>query len=807
MSSLFSLASATVGGGHRNRAGYRIDRSVRLRSSAQGYFSKTLTTPTNNKKWTYSVWMKRGSLSANRTIMSSNVDGAEYWDMRFNTSDQILIQNRVGSSNLLFANTTAVYRDPSAWYHIVFVFDSDNATDANRNLLYVNGVNVSLSANSGSGNASAWNTSGVQHNIGVSRTLTTGGGIWAEFDGYETEVNFIDGQALTPPSFGETDVLTGVWKPKKYTGTYGTNGFYLNFSDNSAANAEAIGKDYSGNGNNWTPNNISVTAGVTYDSMLDVPTLWADGGNGRGNYWTFNPLIPVAGATYSNGNLQYTNSGNNKSGFSSPLPNTGKWYWEGTWITSGSGSSPIIGLAQAGFENTQGATGELGYRANGNKFDQAATETAYGSTWTTGDVIGVAVDMDAGTIAFYKNGTSQGTAFTTVLTALTQPVSPVFRVNVAGDVFAFNFGQRPFAYTPPTGFKALNTLNLPEPTILKGNQYFDATTYTGQSTSLSVTNPGSMQPDFVWIKKRNGATDHNLTDAVRGTNRNLISNSTAAEDTVARLTSFNSNGFTLAGAFDNTNLSGSTYVGWQWKANGAGVSNPAGTITSTVSVSATSGFSIVSYTGNAISGATVGHGLGVTPAMVIIKSRSVTTNFYVWHRGLTQPNYQLYLNLTSAQDTAVLTFLNDKAPTSTLFELPPTGYGSNNSGATYVAYCFSEVAGFSKFGSYTGNGSADGPFVFCGFRPRFVMWKNASAAEAWLIEDTARSTYNQVALELYPSSSGAEAAGSSRSPTQQFDFLSNGFKVRGAQEQTNGNGNTIIFAAFAEHPFKNALAR
>jgi hypothetical protein len=807
MSSLFSLASATVGGGHRNRAGYRIDRSVRLRSSAQGYFSKTLTTPTNNKKWTYSVWMKRGSLSANRTIMSSNVDGAEYWDMRFNTSDQILIQNRVGSSNLLFANTTAVYRDPSAWYHIVFVFDSDNATDENRNLLYVNGVNVSLSANSGSGNASAWNTSGVQHNIGVSRTLTTGGGIWAEFDGYETEVNFIDGQALTPSSFGETDVLTGVWKPKKYTGTYGTNGFYLNFSDNSAANAEAIGKDYSGNGNNWTPNNISVTAGVTYDSMLDVPTLWADGGNGRGNYWTFNPLIPVAGATYSNGNLQYTNSGNNKSGFSSPLPNTGKWYWEGTWITSGSGSSPIIGLAQAGFENTQGATGELGYRANGNKFDQAATETAYGSTWTTGDVIGVAVDMDAGTIAFYKNGTSQGTAFTTVLTALTQPVSPVFRVNVAGDVFAFNFGQRPFAYTPPTGFKALNTLNLPEPTILKGNQYFDATTYTGQSTSLSVTNPGSMQPDFVWIKKRNGATDHNLTDAVRGTNRNLISNSTAAEDTVARLTSFNSNGFTLAGAFDNTNLSGSTYVGWQWKANGAGVSNPAGTITSTVSVSATSGFSIVSYTGNAISGATVGHGLGVTPAMVIIKSRSVTTNFYVWHRGLTQPNYQFYLNLTSAQDTAVLTFLNDKAPTSTLFELPPTGYGSNNSGATYVAYCFSEVAGFSKFGSYTGNGSADGPFVFCGFRPRFVMWKNASAAEAWLIEDTARSTYNQVALELYPSSSGAEAAGSSRSPTQQFDFLSNGFKVRGAQEQTNGNGNTIIFAAFAEHPFKNALAR
>jgi hypothetical protein len=151
--------------------------------------------------------------------------------------------------------------------------------------------------------------------------------------------------------------------------------------------------------------------------------------------------------------------------------------------------------------------------------------------------------------------------------------------------------------------------------------------------------------------------------------------------------------------------------------------------------------------------------------------------------------------------------LNDKAPTSTVFELPGTGYGSNNSGETYVAYCFAPIAGYSAFGSYTGNGSTDGPFVFTGFRPRFVMWKNSSAAEAWLIEDTARSTFNQVALELYPSSSGAEAAGSSRSPTQQFDFLSNGFKVRGAQEQTNGSGNTIIYAAFAEMPFKYSRSR
>jgi hypothetical protein len=757
--------------------GYQISRSVRLRSSASAYFNRTLSTPTSNTTWTLSCWLKRGALSNGGLFAESTGFAGIYF-----ASDKIRVMNNAGG---LAIETTAVFRDPSAWAHFVVRSNGTNIK------AYWNSVEVG----SYTGTITLLNAA-TSHFIGRYSSNY--------FDGYLTEVNFIDGQALDPSYFGETNPVTGVWQPKKYAGTYGTNGFYLNFSDNSAATAAAIGADYSGNGNNWTPNNISVTAGVTYDSMLDVPTLWADGGNGRGNYWTFNPLIPVAGATYSNGNLQYTNSGNNKSGFSSPLPNTGKWYWEGTWITSGSGSSPIIGLAQAGFENTQGATGELGYRANGNKFDQAATETAYGSTWTTGDVIGVAVDMDAGTIAFYKNGTSQGTAFTTVLTALTQPVSPVFRVNVAGDVLAFNFGQRPFAYTPPTGFKALNTLNLPEPTILKGNQYFDATTYTGQNTSLSVTNSGSMQPDFVWIKKRNGATDHNLTDAVRGTNRNLISNSTAAEDTVARLTSFNSNGFTLAGAFDNTNLSGSTYVGWQWKANGAGVSNTAGTITSTVSVSATSGFSIVSYTGNATSGATVGHGLGVTPAMVIIKSRSVATNFYVWHRGLTQPDYQLYLNLTSAQDTVVLTFLNDKAPTSTLFELPPTGYGSNNSGATYVAYCFSEVAGFSKFGSYTGNGSADGPFVYLGFRPAFVMIKSTSIG-GWSITDTSRDTYNLTINKIEANSALSEAGNAG---LYQFDVLSNGFKLRqGAGTGANNSGQTYIYMAFAENPFKNALAR
>jgi hypothetical protein len=747
-----NLLLASQGGG------YQISRSVRLRSSASAYFNRTLSTPTSNTTWTLSCWLKRGALSNGGLFAESTGFAGIYF-----ASDKIRVMNNAGG---LAIETTAVFRDPSAWAHFVVRSNGTNIK------AYWNSVEVG----SYTGTITLLNAA-TSHFIGRYSSNY--------FDGYLTEVNFIDGQALDPSYFGETNPVTGVWQPKKYAGTYGTNGFYLNFSDNSAATAAAIGKDYSGNGNNWTPNNISVTAGVTYDSMLDVPTLWADGGNGRGNYWTFNPLIPVAGATYSNGNLQYTNSGNNKSGFSSPLPNTGKWYWEGTWITSGSGSSPIIGLAQAGFENTQGATGELGYRANGNKFDQAATETAYGSTWTTGDVIGVAVDMDAGTIAFYKNGTSQGTAFTTVLTALTQPVSPVFRVNVAGDVLAFNFGQRPFAYTPPTGFKALNTLNLPEPTILKGNQYFDATTYTGQNTSLSVTNSGSMQPDFVWIKKRNGATDHNLVDSVRGTDKNLISNSAAAESTVARLTSFDSGGFTLAGAFDNTNLSGSTYVGWQWKEG------------------ATQGFDIVTYTGTGVA-RTVAHSLGVAPSMMIVKNRTtaVAGAWPVYHQAIGATNY-LFLDLTDAQ-SSVATPFNDTAPTSTVFSVDG-GDRVNKSGNGIVAYLFAEVAGFSKFGSYTGNGSADGPFVFCGFRPRWVMIKRTDSTGDWYIWDTARNTFNLMTQVLFADLSAAESTYAAPNPV--IDVLSNGFKQRGTYPHNNASGGTYIFAAFAESPFKVSLAR
>ena len=762
--------------------GYQISRSVRLRSSASAYFNRTPGSAGNRKTWTWSGWVKRGVLSAQQTLFAAgDGTGANYTQVVFdgttNGIDFLVFTSSAAQSR---KTTTPVYRDASAWYHIVTVFDSTNGTAADRMQLYVNGQRVTAFSTSTdpSLNLDSWVNSTIQHTLSSLN--------WSSrinyFDGYMTEVNFIDGQALTPSSFGETDAITGVWKPKKYAGTYGTNGFFLNFSDNSSNTATTIGKDYSGNGNNWTPNNISVTAGSTYDSMLDVPTLWADGGNGRGNYAVLNPLKNF-GTTLSAANLQGAFTPATAAAWQihgSMAMTSGKWYWEVFLVsaptTNGIGIGVALDTANVTTQNFTSGAGWLYYTQNGNKYNTGAA--AYGSSSTTNDVIGVALDMDAGTLTFYKNNVSQGQAFSGL--SGNSLVALIGYDQSGTSSFAINFGQRPFAYTPPTGFKALNTQNLPEPTIKKGNAYFDATLYTGNGTSQSIVNSGAMQPDLVWAKQRSSTQWHRLIDAVRGTNKVLYSNDTSAEFTDStQLTAFNSNGFSV-GSEAGWNANAATYVGWQWKEG------------------ATQGFDIVTYTGNGVAGRTISHSLGVTPAMTIVKDRSNGTNGWpVWHRAYAGTQ-TLYLEST----TALLTRDRVTAVSSTTFTV-----GShtevNNNGNTYVAYLFSEVAGFSRFGSYTGNGSADGPFVFCGFRPRWVMIKRTDTTGNWAIHDTARSTFNQIGDYLLANASDAEVGGS----VLAIDALSNGFKVRVTQANENASGGTYIFMAMAEHPFKLSLAR
>lgn len=795
-----------------NPSGYNLTRSLRFRSSASAYLSRTPASTGNRQIWTYSLWVKRGALSTARLFSTGyipNASNADIVDIYF-SGDNLNIFMYDSATVRASCSTSAVFRDPAAWYHIVFAIDTTQATSSNRIKFYVNNVLQTFSsATYPAQNYNTFaNTSGVLNSIG--RYLGNGGS--PDLDGYLTEVNFIDGQALTPSSFGSTNTLTGVWQPARYVGAYGTNGFYLPFTDNSALTTSSnvgLGKDFSGNGNYWATNNISITSGVTYDSMTDVPTLTSAT---AANFGVVNPLNSYAG-NLSNANLTFTGSGASgwQSGFGTFQVSSGKWYWE---ATVGGMEYHVLGICtpQTTFTNNFGYPGAppagnlwAYFGINGQKIGPSNySGTAYGSTYDAGTnsnfVIGVALDLDAGTITFYNQGVSQGVAFNTGLAGTA--VTPLFGINNNGSGaknWAVNFGQRPFAYTPPTGFVALNTYNLPTSTIVKGNTVMDATLYTGTGASLSVTNTASFKPDLVWVKSRSAATTNKLTDSVRGVTKALSSNSTDAESTDTQgLTAFGSVGFTV-GTNTDYNNSGQTYVGWQWQAGqGTTSSNTNGSITSTVSVNATAGFSVVTYTGTGAN-ATVGHGLGVAPSFIVVKQRNDSgTNWLSYHASL-GATQGISLDSISATNTSS-TYWNNTAPTSSVFSLGTTT-NVNRSTGTYVAYCWTPIAGYSAFGSYTGNSSTDGPFVYTGFRPKYLLIRRTDAAASWLVFDSARDTYNAATKFLRTNLADAEATGADVA----LDFLSNGFKLR--QTSNNINAGTIIYMAFAENPFKNALAR
>jgi len=555
-----------------------------------------------------------------------------------------------------------------------------------------------------------------------------------------------------------------------------------------------------------------VTAGAGNDSLIDPPTPFAEGGNGRGNYCTLTPLD--ATLTLSNGNLDWSAPSSVERGARGTFAvSSGKWYFE--YIAKGSTFELVGWAAQAQNNNSTmptgvGASTWAYYLFDLKTYNNATASAVYGTTASSGDIIMVALDLDNSKIYWGRNGTwfNSGNPATGTNAAYTNVSGTLFPwVQQYNQTSSINFGQRPFAYTPPSGFVALNTQNLPEPSIKKPSSYMDVKLYTGNNSTQTISGLG-FSPDLVWLKSRSGAFGHGLYDTVRGATRQLCSHQTSAEVSVAgrSLTAFNSDGFSLNiddasyGAY--VNQSGQTQVAWCWDANGSGSTNNAGTITSTVSANASAGFSIITFTGNATAGATVGHGLGVAPKMVIYKARNNGNDWWTYHSGLTSAAYAIALNGTGAQNNTV-NFFNSTAPSATVLTLGywnnPTGF--NLSTQNYVAYCFSEVAGFSKFGSYTGNGSSDGPYVFCGFRPRWVMIKRIDSATDWVVYDTSRDAYNQTQTRLFPNLSDAESS------ADQIDLLSNGFKFRFSGSLTNASGGTYIFAAFAETPFKYSLAR
>jgi hypothetical protein len=752
---------------------YQISRSLRFRASNSAYLSRTFGTPTNNTVWTYSTWLKLGALpgSTNYTIFGTSGTGNQIAFGGSGSSHQYSINF---ATTAPIASTTALYRDPSAWSHYVFTSDGTYVK------AYVNNQLVLTYT----GTMSALNTAaGMQ----IGKWYTTD-----YFDGYMAEVNFIDGQALTPSSFGQTDPTTGVWSPLAYTGAYGTNGFYLKFADNSGATATTIGKDSSGNGNNWTPSGISVTAGTTNDSLVDSPTNYGSdtgaGGEVRGNYAVLNPNFPSSSSYISRGNLYATGTAPFARSTMS-VPATGQFYYE-VYVTAAASGGYLYGGSAAL------------YKQDGTRW-AGSSWVSYGASYTAGDTIGCAIDTTNNTVTWYKNNTSQGT-ITTNVGLSRDGLSDTVGFDGAGTwTLDFNFGQRPFSYTAPSGFKALCTQNLTTPAIALPNSHFDAVVRTGTGASASVSSL-AFKPDVVWIKSRSNATDHALLDGVRGAANVLFPNLTLAEDTTnAYGFAFTSNGYSYNSSA-TINGSARTYVDWCWRGgNSSGSSNTSGTITSTVSANTTAGFSVVTYTGTGAN-ATVGHGLGVAPSMIICKNRDVARGWGVYHSSLGNTK-NIILNSTGAANTSSL-YWNNTSPTSTVFSVG-SDESANESTKGIVAYCFAAIPGFSAFGSYTGNGSADGTFVFCGFRPRWVLFKNStSAGNGWFIYDTSRNTYNVMGASIFVDSAAAENA-VSLSTENTVDYLSNGFKLRSTNAGNNQSGQTIIYAAFAENPFKYSRAR
>ena len=818
---------------------FEISNSLRFDTASSTYLNRNSYTH-DRQTFTYSFWFKPTNPSVRQFIFGRYIDGNNLSALEYDggSSGQLSWYDYQSGAYTFQQRTTALFRDVSAWYHVVLRVDTTDGTAGNRARMYVNGTeqtsftasttvsqNVSFLLGDG-GNDFRWGTEGSNNRL------------W--YGGYLADITVIDGTSYAPTAFAETK--NDIWIPKNTAGlTYGARGYRLEFKNNVFDNGgSSIGVNTGNNSTDLGSPAFTSSGLATGDSVLDSPT---------NNFSTYNSIAPdTTGATnhsFSEGNLKVNQLASSGAKwwncFGTIGMPSGKYYWEHYALGSGTVDLNIGVCTLDWYRGSNGGADTADaytlYANSGGKgylyTDGATPPVDKGSShfWTWGDVMGVAFDADTGKIWYAKNGTFLGSgdpaagsneAQTVTSGDLAKGMLPVFSGESASGTPMVNFGQDSsfagnktaqgnadgngkgdFYYAPPSGYLALCTANMPDPVETidpaqggSPQDYVQTKLYTGNGQS-SLDIDLDFSPDWVWIKRRTASQSYVVANKLSGDDKFIASNSNSAEETDnTKFRNFLTNSFRV-GSHNGVNNNGSTYVSWNWKANGSGGSNTNGTInTTSTTVAAHGGFSISTYTGTG-SNATVGHGLSSAPSYVIIKERNGTEN---WVVGFGDFTGRLLLDNNEAfADTDAQ--WRDTVPSSTVVTIGTHASVNRNNSATYVMYCFADVDGMQKSGTYTGNENVDGTFVYTGFRPSFILIKKLAAGD-WGIYDNKRLGYNDDNAVLYPSEDIAEGNQASR----KIDLLSNGFKLR-TTNVTFNDDSTTTFLAFAEQSFKYSNAR
>ena len=679
-------------------AEYVIPKSLRFNSGDSAHLTRTPASDGNRRTWTWSAWVKRSKLGGYQSLFADQVaqgnDGAALY---FNESDNAIIFEQYSSGGIQWKlHTTQRFRDCSAWFHLVVVFNSPASTANERMRIYVNGSEITDFAVRTN---PSQNFEGSLNSAKITDIASYGTFDTSYFHGYLADIQFVDGQALAPTDFGETRSSDGVWVPKEYTRT--------------------------------SPNDGTVwSSGITGSALSNYPAT-----NG------FDGSISTYFYAAANQTTTFT--------FSPAITGTTFEIY-----MYGGGSFPAVTINGTNAGTATGAWVDVSSQAGGSLSTIACVG---GSSSQAGfsavRVDGVILVDNAGT--YGKNG------------------------------FHLNFSDS--STVEALGYDSAPTI--PDPDPKKG---MDVITYTGTGSTQNI---GGLQfePGLVWTKSRSLSELHILSDSVRGVPKNLYAHLTNAEDTAGYVTALNYDGFTVTGSAPAVNQNNATYVAWVWRAGGPAVANTSGTINSQVSANTDYGFSIVSYTGNGSIAQTIGHGLSSAPKWIIAKNLDSSIRWAVYHSGV-GPGNSLFLNTdgTPSGGTGIWGNVN---PTNSVFTVA-NDPEANKNGDEYIAYCWSEVSGYSKFGTYTGNGSTTGPVITTGFKPRWILVKNISSSARWIVWDTERDD-DTLDKGLSPNLNSAEVT------AFNANILSDGFQIVDSETTLNENNSTFIFAAFADRPGNN----